>query len=142
MSALMVFISPFAGRTADSAGSKPPMLVGALLLLGAATGLAVVIGDPPLALVVLLVGLVGLAFGLAQAAQQSVGLRAWSVDMAGSASGTLSMMRYVGSVTGAAAIAGVLGSDPTTRDFRILFVVVAVFAMLNVGAVLRLQGEA
>jgi MFS family permease len=141
MSALMVVASPFAGRIADAMGSKPPMLAGSLLLLAAAGGLALSLGDPPLAFIVVLLGVVGLSFGISSAPQQSVGLRAWEVDQAGSASGTLSMMRYVGSITGAAALAGILGSDPTLGDFRLLFGVVVLFAVANVGAVFRLEGE-
>jgi hypothetical protein len=58
-------------------------------------------------------------------------LRAWGTEVAGAAAGTQSMMRYVGSVAGAAMIAGVLGSDPAMGGMRLLLWLVAFAALAN-----------
>ena len=77
-------------------------------------------------------GSLGLGMGLMGAAQQSSALRAWGTEVAGAASGTLSMMRYVGSVGGAALMAGIVGSSPTVGELRTLAAVLMLFAVVNI----------
>jgi len=52
-------------------------------------------------------------------------------EIAGSASGSFSMMRYVGSVVGAALLAAMLGSDASRTEFHALFAILAAFAVVN-----------
>jgi hypothetical protein len=66
---------------------------------------------------------IGMAFG--SSAGQWAAIRAWGPEVAGSAAGTQSMMRYVGSVAGAAMMAAVLGAHPGVADVRALFWLVA-----------------
>jgi DHA2 family methylenomycin A resistance protein-like MFS transporter len=75
--------------------------------------------------------LVGIGMGLAGAAQQSSGLAAWPVSLAGSAAGTLSFMRYVGSVAGASLLAAVLGREPGAGEFEALLAILACAALAN-----------
>lgn len=62
---------------------------------------------------ILVVGLalVGVGLGLSRASIQATAVESISADHAGSASGTLSTSRYLGSITGEAVFAGVLGAD-------------------------------
>ncbi len=136
LSFVMVAISPVSGAWSDGAGARPLMAFGAATLVGVMAAIALGLEASPILVVVLLMGVLGFGFGLQQAALQSAGLQAWPREMAGSASGTLSMMRYVGSVTGAALLALILGSDPGGDQFRLLFAFLGVFALANVAVAL------
>ena len=140
MSIAVVTIAPFAGRLADRTGSRRPVVAGAVTLLAAAASLTLLVGGLPVAVLAVPLLLIGVGSGIAQAAQSSAALQAWPADMAGSAAGTFSMMRYVGSVTGTAIIAAILGARPDEGAFRLLFAVMAVFAVVNIGAALSMTG--
>ncbi len=141
MSVAMVAIAPFAGRSSDRLGSRPLILAGAVALLAAAVALALTMGHVATALLAIPLMLIGVGLGIAQAAQSSAALRAWPPEMAGSAAGTFSMMRYVGSVTGTAIIAAVLGAHPTVGSFQLLFAILAGFAAVNVGVAMAIERD-
>ena len=125
MSVAIAFVSPIAGRYADGLGSRAMIVAGSLVILAGSALLWGVLHDPPLVVLAIPLVLMGLGLGLCQAAQQSAALKAWPGEMAGSAAGTLSMMRYVGSISGTALIAALLSEHPGESEFRLLFLVVA-----------------
>lgn len=131
LSVSTVIISPFSGRLSDSRGHRLPAVTGGAFILAGAAGLVAAVGEfAPWGVAVPLTSL-GLGMGLMGAAQQSSALRAWGTEVAGAASGTLSMMRYVGSVGGAALMAGIVGSSPTVGELRTLAAVLMLFAVAN-----------
>jgi MFS family permease len=140
MSAAMVVLSAPAGRLSDRLGPRRPGLLAALGLIAGASGLVLATGGGPWLMLGPVLA-VGVAMGLGQPPLQAAALGAWPPEVAGSASGALSLMRYVGSVTAAALIASILGSDPGPDSFRALFAVVAVFALGNVAAALALPSR-
>jgi MFS family permease len=125
MSGAAVAVSPYAGRVADRAGNRRVLIAGAVVLAAAAVAVAVAIGSVAVVALALLLALGGLGLGIQQVAQQSEGLQAWPPAMAGSVAGTLSMMRYVGSIIGAAMVAAMLGANPGEPAFRALLLAVA-----------------
>jgi MFS family permease len=131
MSATMALISGWGGRLADNWGFRPMLLAGSVLTVLSAAATAVSVELPSLALLVVALGLMGCGMGLANPAQQTAGMAAWPATMAGSAAGTLSLMRYVGSVTGASMLAAILGADPSRSDFGILLGVLIGVAVAN-----------
>lgn len=131
MSAAMVVISLFGGRLADRYGSRPVLSTGTACLALSATGIAFAVGETPVGPLIALLALGGLGIGLLGAPQTAVALSSVSREVAGAASGTFSMMRYVGSVAGAAIIASVLGGQASRGEFHALFAVLAVFALVN-----------
>lgn len=141
MSVAIALASPVAGRLADRLGSRTMVMSGTCVMFAGATVLAAVLPQPPLAELAIPLMLVGLGLGLSTAGQQSAALKCWPGAMAGSASGTLSMMRYVGSVTGTALIAALVPGHPESSEFRTLFVVLAMFAAANVCAAALLPGR-
>lgn len=141
MSATSVLAGPIGGRVAMRFGVRAGLLSGSSVLVMATAGVlgAVAAGAAyplagPLALV-------GIGMGLAGPAQQSSGLAAWPASMAGSAAGTLSFMRYVGSVAGASLLAAVLGRDPGPGAFEALAAILVLAAVLNAVLALRSSGQ-
>lgn len=139
MSGVTVGISPLAGRLADRMGSKPVMVGGAGALLSAAALLSGALGQLPLPALAAALALAGFGVGVQQVAQQAAALEAWPPQLAGAAAGTLSMMRYVGSVIGAAIVATLLGVNPHLAAFQLLLLVVAGFGVANLGITFALR---
>lgn len=132
LSVAIVVVSPLAGRHSDGIGPRALILAGSIVMLGGAGMLWAMLHHPPLAVLAVPLVLMGLGLGLCQAVQQAAALKAWPGEMAGSAAGTLSMMRYVGSVSGTALIAALLSEHPGEHEFRLLFLVVALVAVAGV----------
>jgi len=136
MSILMAAVAPVSGRVADEVGRRWPALAGTICSLGASVyllvGLEVDVSFGYLAFGLALLGLgVGLGFGSATTAA----IESAPVELAGSAAGTNSMMRYVGSILGAGILAGVLNTEagiPGIGTFQAILAVVAVFAAISV----------
>lgn len=137
--AAMITLSPVGGALTDRVGRRPLLLGGGVAMVVATATLVALFDDPPLAAIIgPLVG-VGLGLGISGAARSSAALEAWPRNVAGSASGTFSMMRYAGSIIGAAVIAALLGPDPGEGAFRLLMVVVAGGAILNLFVSLEIR---
>jgi EmrB/QacA subfamily drug resistance transporter len=132
----MVVISPFGGRLSDIHGRRPLVMLGSVLLTGSmALLLAVISEDVPYpvlagALICLGIGM-SLSFGAAGAAA----IESTPRDMAGTASGTNSMMRYLGSIIGAGVLGAILNTNsdaPEIAVFQLIFVILLVTASLAV----------
>lgn len=129
--AAMITLSPIGGALTDRVGRRPLLLGGGAAIVAATATLTLLFDNPPLAAIIgPLVG-VGIGLGISGAARSSAALEAWPRDVAGSVSGTFSMMRYAGAIVGAAIIAALLGPDPGEGAFRILTIVLAGAAVLN-----------
>jgi EmrB/QacA subfamily drug resistance transporter len=138
MAALQALSAPLSGRVSDWLGRRRPALFSSTIALTAALLLVFGVGaDTPfwyLAASVTILGLgVGVGFVTAGAAAvESVGL-----ERSGSAAGTQSMMRYVGSIIGTGVLTGMFATGGATGDigtFRTLFIVVASIAALSLVA--------
>lgn len=136
MSVLVAITAPFGGLLSDAWGRRPSTQIGAVLMLVGAvallTGLSETVSPVYLAgcLAVL-----GLGLGLGVGAANTAAIESAPRELAGGASGTSSMMRYVGSIVGAGILAGVLSSDSAGADvatFQLIMVAVTVTAALAV----------
>lgn len=137
--AAMITLSPIGGALTDRVGRRPLLLGGGAAMVAATVALVVLFDDPPLAAIIgPLIG-VGLGLGISGPARSSAALEAWPRDVAGSVSGTFSMMRYAGAIVGAAIIAALLGPDPGEGAFRILTIVLAGAAVLNLVVSLEIR---
>lgn len=136
MSVLMAVVAPISGRMSDAIGRRWPALLGSVLALAASLvlffGLEEDVSFWYLAVGLSLLGVgVGLGFGSASTAAIESAPKA----LAGSAAGTNSMMRYVGSIIGVGILAGVLNTDasiPGVDTFRVIMGLVAMFAALSI----------
>ena len=137
--AAMITLSPVGGALTDRIGRRPLLLGGGFVIGAATVALVLLFDDPPLAAIIgPLIG-VGVGLGISGPARSSAALEAWPRDVAGSVSGTFSMMRYAGAILGAAIIAALLGPDPGEGAFRLLTLVLAGVAILNIFVSLEIR---
>ena len=131
MSATNVLAAPAGGFVATRLGIRAGLAAGALVLAAASAGVLAGILAGGVYLLAAPLAMMGIGLGLGMAAQQSSGLGAWPASMAGSAAGTLSFMRYVGSVAGASLLAAVLGTTPDRGQYELLFSILCAVAVVN-----------
>ena len=139
MSVALVVVSPASGRLADRLGDRTLVVAGGTLLLVSMIGLGFAVGRWELAVLMAFLMLVGIGMGLSQAPQQSTALKAWPAEVAGSAAGTFSLMRYTGSIAGAALLAAILGGGEDIADFRLLFALLSGIGVLNLALAFALR---
>jgi len=128
-------IAPIGGRISDEAGRRPPIVGGSVLVLVGVTALLFGISrDVPYVFLASVLFLVGVGLGFSVGPASAAAIESTPAELAGTAAGTNSMMRYVGSIIGA----GVLGSVLNTNDaapgvdlFRLIFAVLVVVAVLG-----------
>jgi MFS family permease len=136
LSVLMSLLSPVSGLISDARGRRLPAMTGAVCQLVAAVMLLAGIGTGVSSLYLALsLAVLGLGSGLGTGAASTAAVEAAPREFAGAAAGTMSMMRYFGSILGAGVLAGILNSSaaPGPEVFRALF---GVLVMMAAGAVL------
>lgn len=139
MSVLVAITSPLGGRLSDALGRSPLALIGSsLALAGSLLLLAGLRSDVHALYLAFSLATIGVGLGLGIGAAQTAAVESAPVSLAGSASGTSSMMRYAGSIIGAGALAGVLqDSEAGSADvatFRLVMLAVVITAALAVAA--------
>jgi EmrB/QacA subfamily drug resistance transporter len=135
----VAIVSPIGGRVSDEIGRRPPIFVGSLLVLAGATALFVGIGpDAPYAFLAVTLFVMGIGLGFSVGPSSAAAIESTPVELAGTAAGTNSMMRYVGSIIGAGVLGSILNTDnaaPGIDLFRIIFgVLVAVSVLATISS--------
>lgn len=136
MALLQAVSAPFMGRASDAVGRRAPAVVSSVMATLASVMLVISISSHAnLGLLVVPVALLGLAVGIGFVSATAAAVESVPLEMAGSAAGTQSMMRYVGSIVGSATLAGLLtlegGAQAGIGTFRLLFLLVAAVALLS-----------
>jgi MFS family permease len=128
MSILVAVVAPAGGRLADTIGRRLPSQAGAvLMLLGALALLAGLSSDVSPGYLAGCLATIGFGLGLGSGPAATAAVESAPRALAGSASGTSSMMRYAGSILGAGLLAGVLNdSNASSADIGTYQAVVAV----------------
>jgi len=136
MSVLVAVSAPIGGRLSDAFGRRIAAQAGGLLLLLGASMLAVALdADVSMVYVTGCLAILGLGLGLGSGAASTAAVESVPHQRAGSAAGTSSMMRYIGSIIGAGVLAGVLSSETAdVATYRLVAIVVVATAALSVGA--------
>ena len=134
MSVLMAVIAPLAGRISDGRGRRLPTLVGSLINLAGVTALLVGLAEGvPYGYLAVSLAVLGLGMGLSFGSASTAAMESAPREMAGTAAGTNSMMRYLGSIVGAGVLGAVLSSGsgaPGVETFRLMFAVLVAAAAL------------
>jgi EmrB/QacA subfamily drug resistance transporter len=137
MAAAMVVGAPVGGRLADRFGRRWPTVCGlAALTLGAV--LIGLVGASETAAIVVGLAVLGGGLGLATPGLQASALEAIERRSAGAAAGAYSTSRYLGSIVGAALLAGMVSAPPVGSATSSIFVVVIAAAAASTGLALTL----
>jgi EmrB/QacA subfamily drug resistance transporter len=128
MSIVVAVTAPLGGRLSDAHGRRLAAQLGGALMLAGVVGVLVTLSESaPPPMLALWLALTGLGLGLGVGAAGTAAIESAPRALSGSAAGTSSMMRYVGSIVGAGILAGVLGGDATGDIGTFRVVMLAVF---------------
>ena len=120
--------SVIGGRLADRLGRRIPTVIGGIIATLGPLELMLFGLDAGYAVYGIGLALVGVGFGLMQAAMQSAVVESAPPGLAASAGGLYQLTRQLGSVVGAALFAAIVGSTTAgsdTADYRTLYAVLA-----------------
>lgn len=135
LSGLSAVTAPIGGRLSDRLGRRTPAVAGALVMSVGLVGLWLI--APGVLGVAVLLGLVGIGFGLAGSPRQAAALEAVGADEVGMAAGTYFTGRYFGGVLGASLAGMVVGEQVTAAGislgFGVLAVVGVAIALVSIG---------
>jgi EmrB/QacA subfamily drug resistance transporter len=133
MSIVIAIMSPIGGRLSDSAGRRLPALAGSLVVVGAMIALLFGVHEDVSPIFLgLALGALGFGMGLSFGPASTAAIESVPRELAGTASGTNSMMRYVGSIVGVGILTAVLGAEDGSAEvglFRAIFAVLLVMAV-------------
>jgi EmrB/QacA subfamily drug resistance transporter len=130
----MIFISPLAGRLSDSLGRRPLISAGSVLLVASTAALAFGIREgSSFPFLVVCLGLLGVGMSVSFGPVSAAAIESTPREMAGTAAGTNSMMRYFGSIVGTGLLGAILTTEsglPEIGLFRLIFAVLVVMSVL------------
>ncbi|MEZ4713727.1 MAG: MFS transporter [Caldilineaceae bacterium] len=136
LSVMSLLCAPIGGRWADIMGRRMPVVLG----LGALTLGCLLVGIAQASVMPLLIAgllLMGAGLGISSAGMQTAAIEAVSKRMAGAAAGLFSTSRYIGSIIGSTIWTVLIGAE--TAQFNVVFVMVAVAALLSFAAAVGMQ---
>lgn len=135
MSILMSLLAPVSGRISDAYGRRWPAMIGAACQLAATAVLLAGISEGvSTGYLAGAMALLGVGTGLGTGAASTAALEAAPRELAGIAAGTMSMMRYFGSIVGTGVLGGILstsGAAPGIDVFRVLLGVLLLMAVVS-----------
>ncbi|HEV8574492.1 MAG TPA: MFS transporter [Dehalococcoidia bacterium] len=115
-------------------GRRLPVVIGSVLIVFGVTALLLGISrDVPYLFLIAVLALLGIGLGLSVGPASAAAIESTPRELAGTAAGTNSMMRYVGSIIGAGILGSVLNTNeaaPGIELFRLIFSVLVVMSVL------------
>ena len=141
LSVATVVCAPAGGRLADRFGRRAPVVAGHALLTFALLPLALAGGNVSPEVLLVALGLAGVGLGIGQAGMQTAALESVGPQDTGAASGIYSTSRYLGSIVGSAALAGLLGTAQEPAAFTGVFMMVVIAAFLSAVVTLGLPSK-
>jgi EmrB/QacA subfamily drug resistance transporter len=135
IAAPMIFISPLAGRLSDSVGRRPLVSAGSILLVISTTALAIGISEgSSFAFLALCMSVLGIGMALSFGPASAAAIECTARELAGTAAGTNSMMRYLGSIVGAGLLGAILNTESGLPDIGLFHLIFAVLAVMSAAA--------
>lgn len=133
----MIFLSPLAGRLSDSLGRRPLVSAGSILLVASTTALAIGISeDSSFAFLVACMALLGVGMAVSFGPASAAAIECTARELAGTAAGTNSMMRYFGSIVGIGLLGAILTTDSGLPGIGLFHLIFAVLAAMSAAAAL------
>lgn len=129
ISGLSALIAPLGGRLSDRLGRRAPAVAGSLCMAAGLAALWWWAGEVTIWQVGILLGLVGVGFGLSGPSRQTAAIESVPDASTGMAAGAYLTSRYVGGVLGASAAGALLGGAATTAAVAVGFGGLALVAL-------------
>ncbi len=123
MSIGMVLLAPIGGRMSDRLGRRTPAFIGMSLVTAGVVGLAVSGPDIAVSSLIVCLAFVGSGLGMGAGSLQTSAVESIEPEHAGMAAAASSTSRYVGSIVGAAVLAGLVNAP---NGFQTVFTMTAV----------------
>jgi MFS family permease len=137
LSILMSLLAPVSGLLSDARGRRWPAMAGAACQAVAVIMLLIGIGTHVSSLyLAACLAILGTGSGLGTGAANTASVEAAPRHLAGSAAGTMSMMRYFGSIVGAAALGGILSTGAAAPSIAVFHLLFGLLLAMAVGAFL------
>lgn len=138
LSIIAAVLAPITGRISDMRGRRLPAQIGSVIMLGSVFALVLGVSeDMPYVLLGACLAALGLGLGLSFGPASTAAVESAPPNLAGAASGTNSMMRYLGSIIGAGMLGSILSNEGGTAElwlFRLIFVLLLGISGIAVGA--------
>ncbi|HEY7271026.1 MAG TPA: MFS transporter, partial [Dehalococcoidia bacterium] len=135
LSILMSLLAPVSGILSDRYGRRWPALAGSLFQMAA---MAILLGGIGLHVsslyLAFALAVLGTGSGLGTGAANTASVESAPRHLAGSAAGTTSMMRYFGSIVGAAALGGILSTGSAVPSIAVFHLLFALLLAMAIGA--------
>jgi len=137
LSVLGAVVAPFGGRLSDRIGRRAPVVAGSLCMAAGLAALWYWTDRATTLHVGLLLGLLGIGFGLSGSPRQASAIESVPETASGMAAGTYYTGRYIGGVLGAS-LAGVILGEAVSRGvvagaFAVLTLVALAVAVISLG---------
>ncbi len=129
LSGLSALTAPLGGRLSDRMGRRAPAVTGSLCMAAGLGGLWLVAGKVSVVQVGLLLGLIGVGFGLSGPARQTAAIESVPSASTGMAAGAYLTSRYMGGVLGASLAGALLAGALTTPIVATGFATLALVAL-------------
>ena len=137
LSVLGAVVAPFGGRLSDRVGRRAPVIVGSLCMAAGLAALWVWTDRATTLHVGVLLGVLGVGFGLSGSPRQASAIESVPETASGMAAGTYYTGRYIGGVLGASLAGTLLGEAVTQRAiagaFGALTLVALAVAVVSLG---------
>ncbi|QLG40717.1 MULTISPECIES: MFS transporter [unclassified Paenibacillus] len=131
--------SPLAGRWIDKSGTRPALIVSAVLMTCGSILIVALDKDSPVVNVILPLAVFGISNGLNSVGMQAALFKSTPKDMIGVASGIFNTSRYLGTILSSLLIGIVMGDTFSFIGFQTLGIILTVLAASLIIMTLRRQ---
>ncbi|MFJ2043150.1 MFS transporter [Paenibacillus taichungensis] len=131
--------SPFAGRWIDKSGTRPALIVSAVLMTFGSILIVALDKTSPVVNVILPLAVFGISNGLNSVGMQAALFKSTPKDMIGVASGIFNTSRYLGTILSSLLIGFVMGDTFSFIGFQMLGIILTVLAASLIMMTLRRQ---
>lgn len=133
-----VFTAPIAGRLIDRAGSKLPLVIGAIILLIGTTLLLTFRESSPLFWLITIMIIIGFSSGFNNISTQTALYEHVNKEDTGAASGLLQLSRYLGAILSSSLLGLVFTTNISFEQLHLIAYICIAFCLFLVGLSLRL----
>lgn len=133
-----VITAPIAGRLIDRVGSKPPLIIGAIILLIGTTLLLTFRESSPLFWLIIIMVTIGFSAGFNNISTQTALFEYVHKEDTGAASGLFQLSRYLGAILSSSLLGIAFHSEISFEQLHVVAFICIAFCFVIIGFALRL----